>query len=479
MIGYRGCYRYVREPDLFALELRAARPRARGDAEPARDDPVRAHPLGARGVPRADRREPARPPARPAPLGHGRGAVGRLPDPRVRRARHRRRVDRLERPHPAHARRRPRLRDLRRAVRRVATPRCSTPSAASSPRPATRASRRRCAGRRRRTGPSSPSTSCASGITSISVNPDAVEPPAASSARPSDACSWRQRDHALARDVGLIELDGVSRRYEVGGGTVTALDDVDLDGRRRRVRGRARAVGERQDDAAQPDRRPRRPDRGRDRHRRQGRSRRAARQELFRFRRETVSFVFQTFNLFPGLTALENVQFGVDVAGRHRDAPSRRATCSARSASATGSTTSRTSSRAVSSSASPSPGALATGNPILLADEPTGELDFQTGVQILELLHEQAHAGITVLDRHPQPRDRACRRPGDRAQQRPRSSATARPPGGQVPDRPTALVTASRCRSGCDGRGVTCAPAGCRWRRSRSSSPSARASTRA
>ena len=41
--------------------------------------------------------------------------------------------------------------------------------------------------------------------------------------------------------------------------------------------------------------------------------------------------------------------------------------------------------------------ALATGNRILLADEPTGELDFTTGIQILELLHEQAHAGITVL----------------------------------------------------------------------------------
>jgi putative ABC transport system ATP-binding protein len=41
--------------------------------------------------------------------------------------------------------------------------------------------------------------------------------------------------------------------------------------------------------------------------------------------------------------------------------------------------------------------ALATANPVLLADEPTGELDFRTGVQILELLHEQAHGGTTVL----------------------------------------------------------------------------------
>jgi len=33
------------------------------------------------------------------------------------------------------------------------------------------------------------------------------------------------------------------------------------------------------------------------------------RSEQFKFRRETVGFIFQTFNLFPSLTALENVQF--------------------------------------------------------------------------------------------------------------------------------------------------------------------------
>jgi putative ABC transport system ATP-binding protein len=41
--------------------------------------------------------------------------------------------------------------------------------------------------------------------------------------------------------------------------------------------------------------------------------------------------------------------------------------------------------------------ALATGNPVLLADEPTGELDFHTGVAILSLLREQASAGRAVL----------------------------------------------------------------------------------
>ena len=43
MIGYRGAARYVREPDLFELELRALEAGARGLSRAAPDDPVRAH----------------------------------------------------------------------------------------------------------------------------------------------------------------------------------------------------------------------------------------------------------------------------------------------------------------------------------------------------------------------------------------------------------------------------------------------------
>ena len=42
---------------------------------------------------------------------------------------------------------------------------------------------------------------------------------------------------------------------------------------------------------------------------------RADRSERFEIRRHSVSFVFQSFNLFPGLTAVENVAFGAEVAG--------------------------------------------------------------------------------------------------------------------------------------------------------------------
>jgi putative ABC transport system ATP-binding protein len=122
----------------------------------------------------------------------------------------------------------------------------------------------------------------------------------------------------------------------------------------------------------------------------------ASRRELARFRRNAVSFIFQTFNLFPQLTALENVEFGADVSGRERPREVARATLGQvglgdrldhfphelsggeqqRVAIARG---------------------LASGNPVLLADEPTGELDFRTGVAILELLHEQTHSAGTAV----------------------------------------------------------------------------------
>jgi putative ABC transport system ATP-binding protein len=123
---------------------------------------------------------------------------------------------------------------------------------------------------------------------------------------------------------------------------------------------------------------------------------RASRAELTRIRRSTVSFIFQSFNLFPGLTALENVQFGAEVAGRHDAAAAARRVLIqvglADRASHFAHQLSGGEQQRVAIAR-----ALATGNPILLADEPTGELDFRTGVQILELLKAQADAGRTVL----------------------------------------------------------------------------------
>jgi putative ABC transport system ATP-binding protein len=116
---------------------------------------------------------------------------------------------------------------------------------------------------------------------------------------------------------------------------------------------------------------------------------------MFAIRRKTVSFIFQSFNLFPGLTARENVQFGVDAAGR-KDGPAAAAILESVGlgerldqfpSQLSGGEQQRV---AVAR-------ALATGNPLILADEPTGELDFQTGTRILELLQAQVEQNRAVI----------------------------------------------------------------------------------
>lgn len=123
---------------------------------------------------------------------------------------------------------------------------------------------------------------------------------------------------------------------------------------------------------------------------------RASPGERAAFRRTGVSFIFQSFNLFPGLTAIENVRFGADVARRQGAATRAREALERVGLEGrlehfphqlSGGEQQRV---AIAR-------ALATGNPILLADEPTGELDFTTGVQILRVLEEQARSGLTVL----------------------------------------------------------------------------------
>lgn len=116
----------------------------------------------------------------------------------------------------------------------------------------------------------------------------------------------------------------------------------------------------------------------------------------FQFRRETVSFIFQTFNLFPSLTAFENVQFAVDTVGKNggnQDAGGalKDVGLGERMNHFPHELSGGEQQRVAIARA------LATGNPVLLADEPTGELDFQTGVQILQLLQRQANSGKTIL----------------------------------------------------------------------------------
>jgi putative ABC transport system ATP-binding protein len=193
-----------------------------------------------------------------------------------------------------------------------------------------------------------------------------------------------------------VLLNGVSRRYQVGTAVVTALNAVDLEidagefavvlgpsgsGKTTllNIIGALDTATSGQVTIA-----------GRD-------ITGARRSELFRVRREIVSFIFQSFNLFPTLTALENVQCGVEITRKAKDARERAVDVLGQVGLADrvhhypGELSGGEQQRVAIARA------LATGNPLLLADEPTGDLDFRTGVQILELLRAQAEAGHTVI----------------------------------------------------------------------------------
>ncbi|MHA1968429.1 MAG: ABC transporter ATP-binding protein [Candidatus Hodarchaeales archaeon] len=120
------------------------------------------------------------------------------------------------------------------------------------------------------------------------------------------------------------------------------------------------------------------------------------RQSQFTFRRETIGFIFQTFNLFPTLSALENVQYVADLAKLKK---SKQRAIEALQMVGLGDRI-RHFPHQLSGGEQQRVAiarALVKDAPIILADEPTGELDFKTGRQILKLLVEQKKRKKTVL----------------------------------------------------------------------------------
>jgi ABC-type lipoprotein export system ATPase subunit len=118
---------------------------------------------------------------------------------------------------------------------------------------------------------------------------------------------------------------------------------------------------------------------------------------LTTFRRNTVGFVFQSFNLIPNLSALENVMLPMEFAGVAAAERKRRAAdlldrvnLSARSTHRPRELSGGEQQRVAIARA------LANNPRLVLADEPTGNLDSKTGRLIYDLLKEIA-AERTVL----------------------------------------------------------------------------------
>jgi len=117
---------------------------------------------------------------------------------------------------------------------------------------------------------------------------------------------------------------------------------------------------------------------------------------LARLRGQRIGFVFQFFHLLPSLTALENVLVPMEIAGAKQ--PARRATtllADVGLADRTHHYPSQLSGGEQQRVAIAR--ALANDPPLLLADEPTGNLDSQTGRQIIDLLLEVNRVRKTTI----------------------------------------------------------------------------------
>ena len=126
---------------------------------------------------------------------------------------------------------------------------------------------------------------------------------------------------------------------------------------------------------------------------------RLTRPQLAAYRRETIGMVFQSFNLIPRMTVLENVELPLRFAEIER---SQRYTLAERALARVG-LSARIKHRPVELSGGEQQRvaiarALVGGPKILLADEPTGNLDSRTGKEVMDLIADLNHSsGTTVV----------------------------------------------------------------------------------
>jgi len=122
--------------------------------------------------------------------------------------------------------------------------------------------------------------------------------------------------------------------------------------------------------------------------------------ELIKYRRATIGFVFQSYNLIPNLTALQNVMLPMEFNHQSRTSRHARAIKLLNEVGLAGDKQDRRPAKLSGGEQQRVAIARALANKpkLILADEPTGNLDSATGKVIFDLLHKLTRTeGTTII----------------------------------------------------------------------------------
>ncbi|HZR77074.1 ABC transporter ATP-binding protein [Bradyrhizobium sp.] len=118
----------------------------------------------------------------------------------------------------------------------------------------------------------------------------------------------------------------------------------------------------------------------------------ADKEALAKLRRDHFGFVFQSYHLFPTLTAAQNVQMALDIRGEHGRAAAKRARAALGLVGLEQKARSRPNALSGGEQQRVAIARAIVANPsVILADEPTSALDGDNGRTIMRILAETAH----------------------------------------------------------------------------------------